>query len=690
MNLNQNVDDIMSVQAVRDVFIKEIAVADDKTEYVKKNADSLYSIGLTMYSQSFSFDSAIYSGFTISRLNSRISLHPEQIKVLDIIDQNRGTIFSAPTSFGKTFTVFEYIARKLPKCIVMVVPTLALIDEYKRKIINEYSAVFSDYRVYLSIDKEREYNWEANNIFIVTHDRVVNEEVQNIMGHIDFLVIDEVYKLQRDDNNDRVLILNLAYLNLVSLADKYVLLAPFISGVENLDKLEDKPFFYGTNYSPVVNEVITRRIVDDSDKERQLETQKILNELQGNTLVYFPTVKALNDYILADESRVILEQENQLLLEFVDWAKREIHEEWTVVKALRRGFLVHHGQLPLGIRMLELDLFNGDNEYNKILCTSTLLEGINTNAENIIITKPYRSYDKDFDAFDFFNLVGRTGRLFKHYLGKAYYIQGPNDRDYVRAEALKTIEFELTTDSIDIDINKGEGGKHKDFTDFLDMLGIDYELYKTEIASKCRFNTVLKLYKSYQVNKYELLNEINREINNPETSKLELVRQLYVIVEGRKGRNFKLRTYLINKLTYKTRKSIREVIDETRPYYSFIDLQEIIKNTLDLKNSYIEYTFYKKILIVLFFMEAEKEEKTYSTFIREKILKNIEQLYYINMPAQKMLKEMGVYEKDINTIIRIIGDDFDSVEELKKRLIEKQIDGNISVISRYVLNRLMK
>jgi len=68
-----------------------------------------------------------------------------------------------------------------------------------------------------------------------------------IFEEIDFLVIGEVYKLQKDASNDRILILNIAYYNMVQRSKKYVLLAPFISGVKNLEKLDDTPFFYSTN-----------------------------------------------------------------------------------------------------------------------------------------------------------------------------------------------------------------------------------------------------------------------------------------------------------------------------------------------------------------------------------------------------------------------------------------------------------
>lgn len=54
-------------------------------------------------------------------------------------------------------------------------PTLALIDEYKQKIIRQYKNKFSDYNIYLSIDPEKQYDLTQKNIFIVTHDRVIDE-----------------------------------------------------------------------------------------------------------------------------------------------------------------------------------------------------------------------------------------------------------------------------------------------------------------------------------------------------------------------------------------------------------------------------------------------------------------------------------------------------------------------------------
>ncbi len=693
MSTKTKFPEIADIQLYREQVIKEINDTEHKTQYIEKNAEAIYALGLTMYSSVFSLNSAIYNGFSLSELDERISLHPEQIKVLEKIEKNRGLIFSAPTSFGKTFVIFEYIARFKPKNVVLVVPTLALIDEYKKKIINQYRNIFKQYKVYLSIDEDKEYNLEEYNLFLVTHDRVINESIHQIIKSIDFLVIDEVYKLQKDNKDDRVLILNLAYYNLVSISKKYVLLAPFIKGVNNLDKLDDKPYFYGTNYSPVVNEVIEIPIIDDND--RLNKAKSILKELEGNTLVYFPTVTELNKYIdgMADGEEEQALEANPILSEFITWAKNEIHEKWSVLKAMENGYLVHHGQLPLGIRMLELDLFNDTNEkfYYRMLCTATLLEGVNTTAKNIIITKPARGAGNAFDAFDFYNLVGRTGRLFQHYLGKAYYIKGPEDRNYVKGEALKSIEFELTTDSIDIDINNGNYVKYENFVEFLNMLHIDYDTYKMEISSKCRFSTVLKLYSKYCKNKQSLFTELDKQDRNDSISKLGMIRELYKIVNDKQYK-MKLQTFLINKLTYKTvpRLNIRTVVNDAMYWYEHEDINYVIKSAISLKNSYIEFDFYKRIQVILFFMKCERVEQRLIDVVNEKLMRNIELLYYINSPARKMLKDMGIYEGDIELIIGVIDDDFETVEELQNRIRQARYRLNdISIVSKYVIDRFL-
>lgn len=692
MNTQPNMPQFEDIQIYREEYIRELDQTNDKTAFAINNASSLYALGLTMYSRNYSLDSLIYNAFAMSSLDDNIALHPEQRKILGLIQENRGLIFSAPTSFGKTFVVFEYICRTRPQNVVMIVPTLALIDEYKQKIIRQYREQFSDYNIYLSVDPEKVYDFSQKNIFIVTHDRVIDENTVSIFESIDFLVIDEVYKLQKDASNERVLILNVAYYNMVKRSKKYVLLAPFISGVKHLEKLDDVPAFYATNYSPVVNDVKTCEILDEEDRIPYADQILQSIPVQDNTLIYFPTVVQIDSFIQETTTSypALEEDNNPVLNEFVAWGRREIHPEWSIIKALEKGFLVHHGQLPLGIRMLELSLFNNSNSrFTRLICTSTLLEGVNTTAKNIIITKPNRSYDKTFDAFDFYNLVGRTGRLYQHYLGYAYYIKAPSDPLFEKEQALKSIEFELTDASIDMDINFGDYASHPEFVELLSKLGITYDEYKTQIARKHRFSTVQFLLGNYFQNKSELIDVLYRQTVDPNQSKISLVRILCKIL-GMGPYDFKLKTFIINRLTYKYRQTVREVVDATKQSYPATNISKIINTVIRYKSSYIEFDFYSKVDLIRYFMECDKVSISLIHTLHERLLKNIEMLYYLNSPSKKLLKDMGIYEGDIDQIIRVIGSDFSSVSDLEALLARNYYKlSEISVVSRYIIARLI-
>ena len=59
-------------------------------------------------------------------------------------------------------------------------------------------------------------------------------------------------------------------------------------------------------------------------------------------------------------------------------------------------------------------------------------------------------------------------------------------------------------------------------------------------------------------------------------------------------------------------------------------------------------------------------------------------------PIKKMLKDLGIYEGDIDQIISVIGEDFSSISELQL-LLKEHLDklSGISIISRYIINRLI-
>lgn len=212
--------DSISIQGKREEYIRQLDKTSDN-EVVKSLSENLFALDLTLYSSNYTFDSILYNAFAASSLDSDISLHPSQMEILEIIKNNSASIISAPTSFGKTFCIFEYIYREKPNTVVLIVPTLALIDEYKRKIIKTYKEEFSQYKIYTTISKEKDYDFNKKNIFILTHDKIVQDNTYEIFKSIDFLAIDEIYKLEKKENDDTSIDYDFLIGNLILNADEF-------------------------------------------------------------------------------------------------------------------------------------------------------------------------------------------------------------------------------------------------------------------------------------------------------------------------------------------------------------------------------------------------------------------------------------------------------------------------------------
>ena len=59
-----------------------------------------------------------------------------------------------------------------------------------------------------------------------------------------------------------------------------------------------------------------------------------------------------------------------------------------------------------------------------MISTSSIIEGVNTSAENVIIWKNRKGNAK-LDDFTYKNIIGRSGRMFKHFIGKIYILEEP-------------------------------------------------------------------------------------------------------------------------------------------------------------------------------------------------------------------------------------------------------------------------
>ncbi|HDS2495507.1 TPA: DEAD/DEAH box helicase, partial [Klebsiella pneumoniae subsp. pneumoniae] len=97
-------------------------------------------------------DRLIYDLFKVDvGLTNPITLHREQSLILKRLLSGEDLAISAPTSFGKSFIIDAFIALKKPNNVLIIVPTISLTDETRRRLHRKFS---SEYKIITTADVE--------------------------------------------------------------------------------------------------------------------------------------------------------------------------------------------------------------------------------------------------------------------------------------------------------------------------------------------------------------------------------------------------------------------------------------------------------------------------------------------------------------------------------------------------------
>lgn len=356
-----------------------------------------------------SLQSSVRSAFFKSDYLKGVYFHEQQKEIESIVNLKKNVAVSAPTSFGKSLLIEEFVARKQFDNILIIQPTLALIDE-TRKNMSKYS----DYYNIVINTKQKPNN---KNIFILTAERVL--EYQG-MPKIDFFIVDEFYKVSNLRKDTRVDALNISIMKIMESKPQALFLTPCVESLSEqfIEKYDVK--FFKTDYS-----LVNTKIIDVRDNKKTLKGEKkklelfnLLYELEEPTIVY---VKSPNEaYKLATEYIDHLKDSSLVNdnLSIFEWMDENVSKEWKLKKLLKYGIGAHNGALPRHVVSSEIEMFN-TGVLKIMFATVSLIEGVNTVAKNIIIYSRNKGREV-IDFFDFANIKGRAGRMGKYYTGNVY------------------------------------------------------------------------------------------------------------------------------------------------------------------------------------------------------------------------------------------------------------------------------
>lgn len=109
------------------------------------------------------------------------------------------------------------------------------------------------------------------------------------------------------------------------------------------------------------------------------------------------------------------------LRELIELVQHVVHKKFALVTCLRRGVAFHYGNMPLLIRE-EIERLFSSGAIKYLVCTSTLIEGVNMACRNIFMRGPTKGRSHQLSSEDFWNLAGRAGRWGKEFQGNIFCI----------------------------------------------------------------------------------------------------------------------------------------------------------------------------------------------------------------------------------------------------------------------------
>lgn len=392
---------------------------------------------------------------------------------------------TAPTSFGKTFIVNEIIKKMNYRNIVLIYPTLSLLAENYIKLLDD--KFFSKYNIHTLSDED--IDEEENNLFIYTPERFLSMADKKEDFKFDFIFMDEIYKIDNQfliDNqtigeNERDLSFRVA-LQLVCMKAKDILLAgPYIEIVDN-NSSSIQNFFKDNDFKKICFneiEIVNKSLLEIREKKeykfegldfkinakptrKKLETLlKILYKSGNKSSIIYTYSRSQTENIakwiiqfkqnqeVYNEIEDVEKQEKFAI--FMDHIKNAFSEDWILYKGLQNGIGIHHGYIPKYIQKEIIEFFN-QGVLDTIISTTTITEGINTSAKNMIVMSDKKG-TKPLKKFDAQNIAGRAGRFMHHFKGFVFSIDN-NFSDILNSdsEELKNLEYDPNSKKLEVDI----------------------------------------------------------------------------------------------------------------------------------------------------------------------------------------------------------------------------------------------
>ena len=400
------------------------------------------------------------------QINGHVFILTEfQKKIWEIMDTEKLIGISAPTSAGKSFVILLKIIQKISISnldVVYIIPTLSLLNQVTEDFnIMLKKMNFNNFRISNTFTQSEELS--LSNIYILTQEKALSafSNEHTAFSKPLILVADEIQNIERikDDRDERAKILFdiLMEFRYKTNVEQIIIAGPRIEKIgdlgtnifgENAENIstEESPVlnitysiamigkkYYLKQYCSQVDKPICR-LIDKQEKIRGYGKKKYDDEYlrylsylithignEEQNIIFSPTASTARKIAcsLVKENKHINQNVN-----LIKYYRETVHERYSLCDVLGSGIAYHHGKLPMHVRRT-LEKAIVEKKITNIVCTTTLMQGVNLPAQNIIVRNPHLYLKKNNNAtelsnYEMANLRGRAGRLLKDFIGRTY------------------------------------------------------------------------------------------------------------------------------------------------------------------------------------------------------------------------------------------------------------------------------
>lgn len=439
---------------------------------------------------------------------------------------------TAPTSYGKSELISVFCNQNRQSNICVLVPTKALLAQTKQRLLRK--RVAGDDRQIIT-HAEMFQGGDRNFLAVLTQERLLRFFIKHPGVNFDFIFVDEAHNLLGEDARALLLAKVIILQKKRNPAAHFKYLTPFLVDQKNLQvrysKIESQNYkvkeglkterFYVVDCredeAVQLYDQYFDRFVQCGEETFDDELELIMRRSARKNIIFFNLPKKIEQFMRAFLPRNET-VESESLARICESISDFLHSDYLLVEGLRKGILYHHGSVPDIVKLYVERAYTEVPEIRHIVCSSTLLEGVNIPAEKMFILENKKG-PRNLSKSEFRNLVGRVCRFSEVFNGEpenlrmlepeiylvgsdAYLSAQANLRKFIKTVAQVDLKLEDEIDNVlleEFPIKDDDSEERKREADqFLENVlpgttGLEVDRAATSVGRACFLNNISEL-----------------------------------------------------------------------------------------------------------------------------------------------------------------------------------------------------